>query len=152
VTWTPRSSLRWAMPTAPPSDRCRVTSPLGWVPLSALVPTCRVVVHHGGAGTTMNALVAAVPQLVLPHGADQHVKRRRRHQRGVGLSHLPEDADPATVSRSLQRLLAEPAFSQAADEVRREIAELPPPAGIVPRCKSWPSGSESEGLLRITRP
>jgi hypothetical protein len=43
-------------------------------------------------------------------------------QRGVGLSHLPEEADPATVGAILQRLLAEPAFSQAADEVRREIA------------------------------
>ena len=93
----------------------------GWVPLSALVPTCRVVVHHGGAGTTMNALVAGVPQLVLPHGADQHVNAAAVQQRGVGLSHLPEEADPATVGRSLQ-LLAEPAFSQAADEVRREIA------------------------------
>jgi UDP:flavonoid glycosyltransferase YjiC (YdhE family) len=105
----------------------------GWVPLSALVPTCRVVVHHGGAGTTMNALVAGVPQLVLPHGADQHVNAAAVQQRGVGLSHLPEEADPATVSRSLQRLLAVPAFSQTADEVRREIAELPPPSEMVPR-------------------
>ena len=54
-------------------------------------------------------------------------------RRGVGLSHLPEDADPATVGRSLQRLLADPAFSRAADGVRREIAELPPPAAMVSR-------------------
>jgi UDP:flavonoid glycosyltransferase YjiC (YdhE family) len=104
----------------------------GWVPLSALVPTCRVVVHHGGAGTTMNALVAGVPQLVLPHGADQHVNAAAVQQRGVGLSHLPGDADPATVGPSLRRLLTEPAFSKAADEVRTEIAELPPPADMVP--------------------
>jgi UDP:flavonoid glycosyltransferase YjiC (YdhE family) len=77
--------------------------------------------------------VAGVPQLVLPHGADQHVNAAAVQQRGVGLSHLPEDADPATVGCSLQRLLAEPAFSQVADEVRREIAELPPPAEMVPR-------------------
>jgi UDP:flavonoid glycosyltransferase YjiC (YdhE family) len=105
----------------------------GWVPLSALVPTCRVVVHHGGAGTTMNALVAGVPQLVLPHGADQHVNAGAVQQRGVGLSHLPAEADPPTVGRSLQRLLGDPVFSQAADEVRREIADLPAPAEIVPR-------------------
>jgi UDP:flavonoid glycosyltransferase YjiC (YdhE family) len=105
----------------------------GWVPLSALVPTCRVVIHHGGAGTTMNGLVAGVPQIVLPHGADQHMNASAVEQRGVGLSHLPSDADPATVGRSLQRLLAEPAFSLAADEVRTEIADLPPPAGMVAR-------------------
>jgi UDP:flavonoid glycosyltransferase YjiC (YdhE family) len=105
----------------------------GWVPLSALVPTCRVVVHHAGAGTTMNALVAGVPQLVLPHGADQHVNAGAVQQRGVGLSHLPAEADPPTVGRSLQRLLGDPVFSQAADEVRREIADLPAPAEIVPR-------------------
>jgi UDP:flavonoid glycosyltransferase YjiC (YdhE family) len=105
----------------------------GWVPLSALVPTCRVLIHHGGAGTTMNALVAGVPQLVLPHGADQHVNAAAVQQRGVGLSHLPADADPATAGASLQRLLADPTFSQAADDVRTEIAALPPPAEMVSR-------------------
>jgi UDP:flavonoid glycosyltransferase YjiC (YdhE family) len=103
----------------------------GWVPLSALVPTCRVLIHHGGAGTTLNALVAGVPQLVLPHGADQHVNAAAVQQRGVGVSHLPGDADPATVGASLQRLLADPAFSRAADDVRKEIAALPPPAEMV---------------------
>jgi UDP:flavonoid glycosyltransferase YjiC (YdhE family) len=59
----------------------------GWVPLSALVPTCRVLVHHGGAGSTMNALVAGVVQLVLPHGADQFANAAAVQRRGVGLSH-----------------------------------------------------------------
>ncbi|MFN2569182.1 MAG: nucleotide disphospho-sugar-binding domain-containing protein [Candidatus Dormibacteria bacterium] len=105
----------------------------GWVPLSALLPTCRVLVHHGGAGTTMNALAAGVPQLVLAHGADQHANAAAVEQRGVGLSHLPEEADPATMGSSLHRLLEEPAFSEAAGEVRQEIADLSSPAEMVHR-------------------
>jgi UDP:flavonoid glycosyltransferase YjiC (YdhE family) len=108
----------------------------GWVPLSALVPTCRVLVHHGGAGSTMNALVAGVVQLVLPHGADQFANAAAVQRRGVGLSHLPGEADPSTLRRSLHRLLAEPEFFQAADEVSREIAALPPPAEMVLRLES----------------
>ncbi len=38
--------------------------------LSTLVPTDAMIVHHGGAGTTMNGLMAGEPQLVLPYGAD----------------------------------------------------------------------------------
>ena len=45
----------------------------GWVPLSALLPTCAALVHHGGAGSTLTAIDAGVTQLVLPHGADQYM-------------------------------------------------------------------------------
>jgi hypothetical protein len=105
---------------------------VGWIPLSALVPTCSAIVHHGGAGTTMNALVAGVPQLVLPHMADQHGNAKAVQQRGVGLMHLPEEATAQTVQRSLRQLLDDSNFTQAAQEVRQENENQVPPADIVP--------------------
>ncbi|MCG8525797.1 MAG: glycosyltransferase [Opitutales bacterium] len=36
-----------------------------------LFPKASVVIHHGGAGTTSTALHAGVPQIIIPHIADQ---------------------------------------------------------------------------------
>jgi UDP:flavonoid glycosyltransferase YjiC (YdhE family) len=80
----------------------------------------------------MNALVAGVPQLVLPHMADQHGNARAVQQRGVGLMHLPEEATAQTVQRSLRQLLEDSNFTQAAQEVRQENEKQVPPAEIVP--------------------
>ena len=103
------------------------------VPLSALAPTCDAAVHHGGAGTTTNFLVAGVPQLVLPHAADQHANADSVRRRGVGLTFRPEEADAAAVRGSLERLLGDDGFAAAAADVRDEIAAQPTPAEIVPR-------------------
>jgi len=60
--------------------RCgdQVPAPLpGWamhadyVPLSALLPRCAALVHHGGIGTTAQGLAAGVPQLIKPILHDQ---------------------------------------------------------------------------------
>lgn len=41
------------------------------VPHSALLPESRLVIHHGGAGTTAATLRAGVPSVVVPHILDQ---------------------------------------------------------------------------------
>jgi UDP:flavonoid glycosyltransferase YjiC (YdhE family) len=80
----------------------------------------------------MNALVAGVPQLVLPHMADQHGNAKAVQQRGVGLMHLPEEADAEVVRGSLRQLLEDSNFTQAAQEVRQENEKQIPPTEIVP--------------------
>jgi sterol 3beta-glucosyltransferase len=47
------------------------------------------VVHHGGAGTTAAAFRAGVPQVVVPHMADQPYWGRRVHALGAGPKPLP---------------------------------------------------------------
>ena len=37
-----------------------------WVPLTAALPQCAAIVHHGGAGTCLAALAAGVPQVIIP--------------------------------------------------------------------------------------
>jgi UDP:flavonoid glycosyltransferase YjiC (YdhE family) len=53
-------------------------------PHGHLVPRLSVVVHHGGGGTTAAALRAGVPQVVVPHIADQPYWGRRVQALGVG--------------------------------------------------------------------
>jgi sterol 3beta-glucosyltransferase len=41
------------------------------VPHAWLLPRCKLVIHHGGAGTTAAGLRAGIPNLVIPFAADQ---------------------------------------------------------------------------------
>jgi UDP:flavonoid glycosyltransferase YjiC (YdhE family) len=54
-----------------------------------LFPRTAAVVHHGGAGTTAEALRAGVPNAVVAFGADQPYFGRRLHALGVGPAPLP---------------------------------------------------------------
>ena len=59
----------WAGMTGEPATDA--VMPVSDVPHAWLFPRMRVVVHHGGAGTTAAALRAGVPQVVVPHFGDQ---------------------------------------------------------------------------------
>ena len=49
-----------------------------------LFPRCKMVVHHGGAGTTAAGLRAGVPNIVIRHGIDQLFWGRRITAIGAG--------------------------------------------------------------------
>lgn len=59
------------------------------LPHSWLLQHCAGVVHHGGFGTTAASLRAGVPQLFIPHIADQFFWGERVQQLGVGLPFIP---------------------------------------------------------------
>jgi sterol 3beta-glucosyltransferase len=56
---------------------------------SWLFPRCKMVIHHGGAGTTGAALRTGVPNIVVPHTADQPFWGRRVHVIGAGPKPIP---------------------------------------------------------------
>jgi len=60
-----------------------------YVPYRWLFPRVRCVVHHGGAGTTGQALWAGVPSVVVPFTSDQPFWGRRVHALGAGPSPIP---------------------------------------------------------------
>ncbi|WP_167493616.1 glycosyltransferase [Amycolatopsis circi] len=106
---------------------------VGYLPLSAFLPGCSAIVHHGGSGTTAAPLFYGVPQLVLPSFADNPMSAERVAERGVGLSHDPSTVDVSTVRKLVRQLLDEDSFSSAAAEVRAEIAGQPSPSDVLAR-------------------
>jgi UDP:flavonoid glycosyltransferase YjiC (YdhE family) len=44
----------------------------------------KLVVHHGGAGTTAAGLIAGKPTIIIPHIADQPAWGQRIYELGVG--------------------------------------------------------------------
>lgn len=59
---------------------------LSWIDYDHVFPRLRVIVHHGGMGTTHRAAVQGIPQVVVPHAADQRAQARRVAQAKVGLN------------------------------------------------------------------
>ncbi|MCP2256384.1 glycosyltransferase, MGT family [Streptoalloteichus tenebrarius] len=107
-----------------------------WVPQAELLPHLDLIVHHAGSGTMLGALGQAVPQLVLPRGADQFVNAEAVVAAGVGVRLLPDEVTASSVSGSARRLLDDGEFRVAARRAAEEIAAMPSPeevAGILPR-------------------
>jgi rhamnosyltransferase subunit B len=85
-----------------------------FAPFSRLLPRCAALVHHGGIGTSAQALAAGIPQLVMPMAHDQHDNARRLANLGVARV-LPASrfsARPATAR--LADLLSSPEVARAA--------------------------------------
>jgi hypothetical protein len=99
----------------------------GWVPWDALCASSSAVIHHGGAGTTLAALDAAVPQLVLPDGADRYINADALAARGAGLVAGPGEMDPPLIDR----LLHEDGLRSNSAEVSTELKAMPKPADLV---------------------
>ncbi len=108
-----------------------------WIPLSAAMVASSAVVHHGGAGGVLGALVAGVPQLVVPGLGDRRYNADVVAERGAGLSLHPR----LITAERLTRLITDPAIAAAAREVRDEIAAMPPPVQLVERLAALADGA-----------
>jgi UDP:flavonoid glycosyltransferase YjiC (YdhE family) len=92
---------------------------------ASVLPHCRAVISHGGAGTLLGALCHGLPQLFLPQGTDQPLNAAALVPTGAALSLTPEGFDADTVADSLRTLLADPSFTSAAAAFRDEIETMP---------------------------
>ncbi|MEV7545848.1 nucleotide disphospho-sugar-binding domain-containing protein [Streptomyces sp. NPDC089915] len=100
--------------------------------LHLLLPTCDLMIHQGGNGTTMTAMASGVPQLIVPQFPDQAFVAERMAAAGAADVLLPEEADAATVRARVTDLLENPRWARDADRLRAEAEALPAPTDIVP--------------------
>lgn len=111
-----------AQSVTPPLASRIVTEP--YVPNGAALGRAAVVIHHGGYGTALSALLAGVPQLVVP---DNPRTQQRTHGEvlrdlGVGRLLLPEDASGPAIARAVTRL-GTPETRQRAARLGAELAD-----------------------------
>ena len=83
-----------------------------YVPLARLLPQAAALVHHGGIGTTAEALRAGTPQLVVPLAHDQFDNAARVTALGVGASLTAARLNEARLVRALGGLLAQPGLAE----------------------------------------
>lgn len=103
----------------------------GYLPHSMLLPYAAAIIHHGGIGTTAQALRAGKPQLVIPFFADQPDNAGRVARLGVSRSLKRKRCLFAPLRTELSLLLDGPSFAERAAEVGRIVASEDGPVAAV---------------------
>lgn len=101
-------------------------------PQDEVMPLAAVVVSRGGFGTTMSALSAGVPQVVVPlFSTDQYLNAEAVSALGAGVAiHGGPDATSA-IAEAVTRVLTESSFRTSSGEIAEQIAALPEAADVV---------------------
>jgi UDP:flavonoid glycosyltransferase YjiC (YdhE family) len=102
-----------------------------FVPQAEVLRHVDLVVHHGGAGTTLGTLAAGLPQLILPQGADQPVNAMAIELAGAGRGMPNEAQTPEALVNAIGDLLADGPERVAAKRIADEIAGMPAPAAAL---------------------
>ncbi|WP_167086711.1 glycosyltransferase [Massilia frigida] len=82
-----------------------------YVSFKALLPRVAAFVHHGGIGSTSQALAAGVPQLIQPMAFDQFDNASRALRLGVARCIAPKRYTASAVADQLKRLTADQALT-----------------------------------------
>lgn len=121
IGWNPiatedKAKLKAALPPA--------TRLLNFVPFDHVLPRTELMIHHGGMGTTHAALIQGIPQLVVPHAADQRGQARRVAQAKVGLNLTAHDVKQGLLFEGVKALANDMRVRQTARDFAAEMAAL----------------------------
>jgi hypothetical protein len=92
-----------------------------WVPQADVLGHAAAVVCHGGSGTTLGALGAGVPLVVVPLFADQPYNAARVAAVGAGVV-APLDG----IRAGIERVLEHDSYRSGAERIAAEMRALPP--------------------------
>lgn len=95
--------------------------PVGYLPLHQVLPACSAIVHHGGVGTTAQALAAGCPQLITPMAFDQFHHGLRVEQLGVGRA--LQRLHPRRLTELVTALLDDPGYRARCAQVAKPLGD-----------------------------
>jgi UDP:flavonoid glycosyltransferase YjiC (YdhE family) len=121
------------------------------VPLHLLLPTCDALVQQGGSGTTLTAVHAGVPQLVLPAFPDQTLNARRLAATGAGTFLLREDASPAAILTQVNDLAENAERRAATQRLRAEMFRQPAASDVVSMLEQLADGKSAADAVQVAR-
>jgi hypothetical protein len=97
---------------------------LNWVDYDHVFPRLKVIVHHGGMGTTHAAIVHAIPQIIAPRAADQRGQARRAAQAKVGLEMSTLDLRRGQLTPAVQAITTTDWVREAVQHLAADFAAL----------------------------
>ncbi|MFD9792544.1 nucleotide disphospho-sugar-binding domain-containing protein [Streptomyces sp. NPDC059070] len=104
---------------------------IGWLPLDVVMPTCDLLVHHGGGVTAMTAMNAGVPQLITPEASYMEIVAKALTDFGAGLTvATPEGDSTEAIATGCRELLSDARYRQRAGVLAHEMALLPNPTEV----------------------
>jgi UDP:flavonoid glycosyltransferase YjiC (YdhE family) len=97
-----------------------------WLPLGPLLDRCDAVVCHGGSGTTLAALHAGLPLIIVPQGADQFENASACEKSGTARVLRPDEVESTAIRNAVLAVIAADSTERsAARAVADEIAAMP---------------------------
>lgn len=92
-----------------------------YAPHAAVFPHAAAIVHHGGIGTSTEALRSGRPMLVVPHGFDQFDNAARLQRMGVARVLHARHYSAETAMPLLSELLDHASYSQCASRCAQAV-------------------------------
>mgnify|MGYP006272256885 CR=1 FL=1 len=119
VGWQPiepekKAELKRALPGG--------TRLLTWAPFDHVLPRSKLMIHHGGMGTTHYAVTHGVPQIVVPHAADQRIQARRVAQVKIGLNLSAHDVRQGQLQEGAKAIMDADFVRQNAQRFAEQMA------------------------------
>jgi UDP:flavonoid glycosyltransferase YjiC (YdhE family) len=120
-----------ALPPAPENVRVE-----RWVPQQDVLGHAAAALVHGGSGSTLGALAAGMPLVVMPLFADQPQNARRVAEVGAGVAVEPNrddlDATVRPLRQAIRTVLDDPSYGRAARALADELRAQPPVDDALP--------------------
>jgi len=88
-----------------------------YAPFSQILPLAAAFVHHGGIGTSSQAMAAGVPQIVMPFTHDQLDNVDRMQRMRIARWIEPRNYKSKHIAATVSELLNNPATTAACKEI-----------------------------------
>ncbi|RZA07696.1 MAG: glycosyltransferase [Moraxellaceae bacterium] len=111
------------------SDLC---AHMDYIDFEYALPKALAVIHHGGIGTTAQAIKAGIPQLIRPIKYDQPDNADRIYKLGLGTYVMPEKFKAEQVAPMISNMLQKAKSSKA---LRYYAADINNSSAIVNACE-----------------
>ena len=119
-----------------------------YAPFESLLEHACVVVHHGGVGTTSQALRAGVPTLIVPFAFDQSDNAAHAARLGSSRTLYRRAYQAERVARELDNLLTRPQYALNAKQVAAQLRSENGAATTANLIEEFLSDSESRERAR----
>ncbi len=116
ITPEKKAELKAALP---PNTRL-----LNWIPFAHVLPRAQLIIHHGGMGTTHAAIIHGIPQIAVPHAADQRGNARRIAEAKVGLNLTAHDVRQGALLEGVKALTHDARVRENARQLAADFAAL----------------------------
>ena len=115
-----------------------------YIPHTALLPHCDVVITHGGFSSVMACFNQGVPMVLIPlAGGDQHGNAERCAALGVGRVIAPEQRTPEVIREAVREVLGNPRYHERAERLRDEMQRLSGPEYAVVLLEELAAGNNT---------
>jgi UDP:flavonoid glycosyltransferase YjiC (YdhE family) len=118
-----RGLLLTRHPDHVPAHLPREVIHVSFAPFSALLPRCAAFVHHGGIGSSAQALASGVRQLVMPFTHDQPDNADRLKRLGVAEVIRATTYSELTAAAALKRLLRDDRIAARCARMRQRATD-----------------------------